>query len=421
MNKLVWHTADKKVGELVPNSKNPRVMSPKQMEDLKRSLKKYNIVELPVVDTNLTVIAGHQRLLALKLLGRESETIPVRMPNRKLTKKECDQYLLSSNRIHGAWDWEKLAEGFDIDTLLASGFDDTDMTHLFDDSLETEDDNFDEPKELAKISKPTVKPGEYYKLGAHKLGCIDSTDLAAVKKLVGDERIDFIDVDPPFNIKWSYKGKNNKYGGQEKDDRSLDEYRQFMRSLIGNSLAVAKKDAHVLFWCDERWVFLLQELYSELGIDSKRLCIWSKDNAMPTPKVAFNKSTEFVVYGTIGTPFINENLKNLTTILNKEVGSGNRAIEDIIDLFNIWLVKRLPGSTYQHPTEKSPTLHEKALRRCTKVGDTLLDLTAGSGSLLVAAEQMKRRALVCERDPLFATLIKNRYEKLTGKKAEKFA
>ena len=416
MHKLTWRTVDKKISDLVPNIKNPRVMSPKQMEDLKRSLKKYGVVELPVVDIDLTVIAGHQRLFALKLLGREDETIPVRIPSRKLTKAEYDQYLLSSNRIHGDWDWQKLAENFDTDILLASGFDDADMSHIFDD-LEVEDDEFDEAAEIKKIKVPTVKLGELYQLGRHRLLCANATDENAVRILVGDERMDFIDVDPPFGILYSYGGKNGKYGGSEKDDRSPEEYRAFIRSLIANSIAASKKDAHFLFWCDERMVFILQTLYAELGIDSKRLCVWLKNNSMPTPKTAFNKATEFAVYGTIGKPFINDRIKNLTTILNKEVSSGNQAIEDIIDLFNTWLVKRLPGNKYLHPTQKSPTLHEKALRRCTNIGDSLLDLTAGSGSLMVAAEQLQRRAFLCEMDPLFATLILNRYEKLSGKKA----
>jgi DNA modification methylase len=416
--KLQWKTIDKKISDLVPNLKNPRVMSHKQMEDLKRSLTKYGVVELPVVDADLTLLAGHQRLLALKLLGREEEVIPVRMPNRKLTKSEADRYLLSSNRIHGDFDWEKLAENFSVDTLLMSGFDDADMTHLFND-LEVEDDDFDEIAEIKKIHKPTVKFGEMYQLGNHMLLCGDATNPRDVQRLVGKERIDFVDVDPPFSISYSYSGKNDKYGGQEKDDRSPEEYHTFIHALITNSMAVAKKDAHYLFWCDERFVWLLQTLYAELGIESKRLCIWVKNNSMPTPKTAFNKATEFAVYGTIGTPFINDRIKNLTTILNKEVEGGNKGIEDIIDLFNLWLVKRLPGNKYLHPTQKSPTLHEKALKRCTRIGDNLLDLTAGSGSLMVAAEQLKRRAFLCEMDPIFATLIVNRYEKMSGKQAKR--
>ena len=104
MKKLSWVTETRKISELVPNVKNPRTISPKQIEDLKKSLKKFNVVEIPVIDTQNNVIAGHQRLMVLKLLGRENETIEVRVPNRKLTQSEYDQYLLVSNRVHGDWD-----------------------------------------------------------------------------------------------------------------------------------------------------------------------------------------------------------------------------------------------------------------------------------------------------------------------------
>jgi len=86
-------------------------------------------------------------------------------------------------------------------------------------------------------------------------------------------------------------------------------------------------------------------------------------------------------------------------------------------LFNIWLAKRLPAQEYEHPTEKPPTLHEKALRRCTKAGDIVLDLFGGSGSTLIACEQLKRRAFLCEIEPIFCDLIIKRYEVLTGKEA----
>ena len=105
--------------------------------------------------------------------------------------------------------------------------------------------------------------------------------------------------------------------------------------------------------------------------------------------------------------------------MNKEIGTGNRAIEDIHDMIDIWLVKRLNGSDYEHPTQKPPQLHEKALRRCTKPGDTIVDLFAGSGSLMVACEQLKRSAYMVEREPMFIDLIIRRYEKLTGQKAKK--
>jgi DNA modification methylase len=127
------------------------------------------------------------------------------------------------------------------------------------------------------------------------------------------------------------------------------------------------------------------------------------------------------VYGTVGKPYLSDKALNLSEIMNKEIGTGNRTIEDILDMLDIWLVKRISGSDYEHPTEKPPTLHEKAIRRCTKPGDVLLDLFAGSGSLMVACEQLKRSACLVEREPIFVDLIIRRYEKLTGQKAKKLS
>lgn len=420
MTKLFWRTERRRVADLIPNNKNPRTMSPKQINDLKLSLKKFNLVEIPVIDLDNKVIAGHQRLVVLKLLGREDEKIEVRIPNRKLSKREYDQYLLSSNRIHGDWSWDKLAENFDIDLLLTSGFDDSDLSNLFDD-LAVEDDEFDVDKELEKIKKPKSKLGDLYQLGNHWLLCNDSTDPETIKKLMGDKKIDTILMDPPFNQGLSYdKGVGGKrhFGGDVDDNKTDDEYGDFLHKALTNGLSVCKKDAHVFTYCDQKYIWLLQTLYQEFGIANKRVCLWIKNNSTPTPQVAFNKQYEPCVYGTIGSPFLSEKVLNLSEIINAEIGTGNRTLEDILDMIDIWLVKRLNGSDYQHPTEKPPTLHEKALRRCTKPGDAVLDLFAGSGSLMIACEQLKRIAYLVEREPIFVDLIIHRYEKLSGCKAK---
>jgi DNA modification methylase len=125
------------------------------------------------------------------------------------------------------------------------------------------------------------------------------------------------------------------------------------------------------------------------------------------------------LYGTKGLPHLSDKIKNLNEVLNKEMATGGRLLDDIMDLFNIWLAKRLPTSQYEHPTEKPPTLYEKALRRCSKPGDVILDLTAGSGSLMIACEQLKRTALMVEVEPVFCQLILNRYERLTNEKPRK--
>ena len=419
--KLEWHTEKRSVAELIPNDKNPRVMSPKQIEDLKRSLQKFNLVEIPVIDTDNNVLAGHQRLMVFKLLGRENETIEVRVPSRKLSKKECEQYLLTSNRVHGDWDWAKLAENFDIDLLINSGFDDTDLSHLFND-LTVEDDEFDIEKELEKIKNPKTKLGEIYQLGDHTIICADSTDPKTVKRLLGSCKVDMIYQDPPYNIGLSYNkgvgGKKN-YGGTVNDSKSDSEFKDFLKSALANGLSACKSNVHIFTYCDQKYIWLLQTLYQELNITNKRVALWIKNNSVPTPQVAFNKQYEPCVYGTVGNPYLSDKVLNLSEIINKEIGTGNRTIEDIYDILDIWLVKRINGTEYQHPTEKPPALHEKPLRRCTKPGDLILDLFAGSGSLMIACEQLKRSAYMVEREPIFVDLIICRYEKLTGCKAKK--
>lgn len=181
--KLQWHTEMRKVSDLIPNDKNPRTISPKQIEDLKKSLKKFNLVEIPVADIDNKLLAGHQRVMVLKLLGRENEEIPVRLPNRKLTKEEYDQYLLTSNRMHADFDWDKLMENFGIETMIESGFDDLDFSRIFD-NLSVDDDDFQIEKELAKIKKTDVKLGDIFQLGPHRIICADNTDPDTIKKLM---------------------------------------------------------------------------------------------------------------------------------------------------------------------------------------------------------------------------------------------
>src|SRR3989338_8830634 len=95
--KIVWRTERRKVKDLIPYGKNPRILSETQLEGLKRSLKKFDLAELPCINADGTLVAGNQRVLALSLLGRNEEEIEVRIPNRKLTDKEFKDYLLTSN------------------------------------------------------------------------------------------------------------------------------------------------------------------------------------------------------------------------------------------------------------------------------------------------------------------------------------
>ena len=416
--KLEWHTEKRHVKDLVLCKNNPNVNTDKQFSNLKKSIKRDGYVETIVIDIDGKIVAGAHRQLALIEMGMADDEIDVRVPNRKLTKEEFDRYLIASNALHGQWDFTKLT-AFNIETLLDIGMDENELANIWDAQLEVENDEFSVEKELAKIKKPKTRLGQIIQLGSHKLIAGNATDPAVIKKLFGKEQASMIYLDPVYNLNLDYSrglGGRQNYGGNVNDHRSDEEYREFLKKIIENALLVAKDDVHVFCYCDQTYIGLIQELYRELGIKNKRVALWIKNGFNPTPGVAFNKCYEPTVYGVRGLPYLTKGIENLNEIQNKELGTGNRLIEEVLDQLDVWLVKRLAGSDYEHCTSKPPNLHEKAIRRCTRVGEIILDSTAGSGSSLIAAEQLKRRAYLCELELNFCDLIINRYVKLTGKK-----
>ena len=305
--------------------------------------------------------------------------------------------------------------------MLDVGFGDQELSSIWDDNLEIEDDNFDIKKSAKKHSNSKIKHGDLYQLGEHYLICGDAKNFETVTRLLGGNKVDVVYCDPPYNISLNYSNgmstKGKYKGTKTNDSKSFIEYEEFLRQTIENALSVAKPNAHIFYWCDENYIGLLQALYQQLGIKQQRVCFWVKNNINPTPQIAFNKVYEPCVYGTIGQPYLNSRNTNFNEILNREITAGNRLLDDILDLLSIWLAKRKAGQDYLHPTEKPVSLHEKPLRRCTKPGDIVLDLFAGSGSTLIACEQMKRKAFLTEIDPVFCDVIIDRYQQLTKKDA----
>lgn len=224
--------------------------------------------------------------------------------------------------------------------------------------------------------------------------------------------------DPVYNININYNGgiggKQN-YGGTVQDNRTDEEYEKFIEKNMQSSLLHLKKDAHVFYWCDESYIWLFQTLYRKHGITNRRVCLWVKNGHNPTPTVAFNKSYEPCVYGTIGNPPIQKKRTGYNEILNQQTTSGNILFDEIE---SIWLEKRLSSTNYKHATSKPPELHEKAILRCTKPNDIILDSFSGSGSTFLAAESLGRIVYGVELEPIFCDLIISRFEKNTNTKAK---
>ncbi len=415
MKKLSWTTGVREVKDLLPWQENPRKISKQALDKLKEKITQNGFHSVIVIDTDNTILSGNQRKTALMELG--IDTVDVMIPSRKLSDAERRRIGIESNINDGEWDFDKL-KSFDLELLQFAGFDEKELVKFWDEEKDTKDDKFDVDKELKKIKTPQTKLGDLIVMGNHKLLCSSSTDINAVRKLFGDDRATAIYSDPPFNIGLSYdKGVGNKssYGGTFDDNQSPEAYKEFIRQVLASSLAISTKDTHVAFWCDEAWVWVFQTLYMELGVKNRRLNIWIKNNSSPIPTVAFNKCAEYCVYGTKGSPYLSDLVKNLNEIQNKNCTTGNQLLEDIS---NIWATKRLPSNQMEHPTSKNPELHHKFIMRCTKPGDIIFDAFSGSASTMICAEQLDRKVYSLEIEPVFCDLAIRRYEKLTGLKAK---
>lgn len=156
---ISFSTEKRKLNDLVPDPNNPRFMTKHDAEGLKASLQKFSLASIPVIDTEDNILAGHQRINIMKQLKGEDFEIEVRVPNRKLSKDEVDEYRLRDNRNHGQFDYDSLANQFDIDYLTKIGFTEEELLGLFPDEFEQEFESYDDTKAEYQI---TPKFGEQY-------------------------------------------------------------------------------------------------------------------------------------------------------------------------------------------------------------------------------------------------------------------
>lgn len=150
---IFWNTERRKLGELKYTAYNPRRLTEKQHADLKKSLDKFNLAELPVINQDKYILAGHMRVRILKEKHGDDFEIEVRTPSRKLTKKEADEYLIRSNKNSGEWDYGKLANNFEIEELVDCGFEDFELGLAADKILEN-DANVNPEKKQKTIKCP---------------------------------------------------------------------------------------------------------------------------------------------------------------------------------------------------------------------------------------------------------------------------
>ncbi len=229
MEQLKWETKKVKVKDLIQLDINPRKISEEKKQKLVESLEKFNLVEIPAVNTDLQIIGGNQRVTALLLVGRGEEEIDVRFPNRKLTKKEVKEYAIISNTHAGEFDFEILDLEFADISIGELGFEIEgwdDWKNKQDTLLagEAQEDDFDVPDGGIETD---IVLGDLFEIGEHRLLCGDSTDSDAVAKLMNGEKADIMVSDPPYGIDldtdYSKMGATTtKYEKIKGDDKEFD-------------------------------------------------------------------------------------------------------------------------------------------------------------------------------------------------------
>lgn len=400
-----WHTETRKISELKNWESNPRVISEESYEELKESIGSLGNFEPLVINIDGTVLAGNQRLRVAKERG--DKEVEVSVPERELTEQEIKKIGIISNRHSGEWDMDKLANEFE-DILEELGFDDL----LPEVKLEVKEDDYEEPEELSV----TVKTGEVWALGEHRLLCGDSTSKNDVDLLMNGQSAQMVFTDPPYNI--AYEGMAGKKRKAIANDKmSTEEFRQFLAGALSNVVRYTVGSFYVCMSSQE--LHTLREVMDSLGVVWKSYIVWVKDR-FGLSGADYQRQFEPIVYG-----MKNEYFKELESIGGGEeegeviyYGKNGKEYYGGRKQSDVWLIPK-PKISKEHPTIKPIKLCAKAVLNSSQVGDIVLDTFGGSGSTLIACEQTNRKCYMMELDPHYASVIADRWEKLTGKEAIK--
>lgn len=361
----------RKVSELTPYGKNAKTHDAKQVANVANSIRRFGWQQPIVVDEQGVVVIGHCRLLAAKKL--KLKEVPVTVASG-LTEDEIKELRIADNKTNESpWDLEVLDielsdlrfDGFDFDFLTAS---------VSGEENQAVEDDF----QATLPEEPKAKIGDIYQLGRHRLMCGDSTDKEAVGILLGGIKPDMVFTDPPYNI--GYQGVSDKRTIQN-DKMTDDAFVEFLESAL-----IPCETMYVC--CSWQYSYLFRKALENIGQKVKAMIVWDKVNPAQHLDKYF-KQHEIIWYcGAFG---------------------GETTLRG-----DVWQCKRQKNTV--HPTMKPLELIGMALQDQPKK-KTVYDGFGGSGSTLIACEQLDRTCYMMELDPKYVDVIIDRWEQFTGQKA----
>ena len=379
------------IGKLVPYVNNARTHSKEQITKLRSSLREFGFVNPVIIDREFNVIAGHGRILAAK--EENIEQVPCVFVDH-LTEAQKKAYILADNRfaLDAGWDEDMLRvemealQGMDFDISL-TGFDEAEIADLFAaDDNEAQEDDFDE--DAALQAEPFVKTGDLWLLGKHRLLCADSTKPEDVKLLMDSKKANVCITDPPYSCNYT-GGTGMKIMN---DNLKGEEFYQFLLSAFKNAYEnLADGAAIYIFHSDAEKVNFYNAVVAA-GFHYSTTCIWVKQSLV-LGRFDYQMRHEPVIYA----------FKD--TVKHKFYGDRKQT--------TVWEFDR-PSKSKLHPTTKPLPLIAYPMKNSSLVNSIVLDLFGGSGSTLMAAEQMDRTAYLMELDPVYASAIVRRFVAYRG-------
>lgn len=357
------------ISDIKNNPNNPRVIKDDKFKKLVASIQEFpEMLEAReiVVNQDNIILGGNMRFKAAKEAGLTE--VPVKVVDWPEEKQR--EFVIKDNVSGGEWDWDLLANEWDMEELDEWGLDiPTDL------EPETEIEE-DEAPEVDESGPPKSVLGEVYQLGRHRLMCGSATEIKDVRNLINDQTINLVITDPPYNV--AFNGRSGNHDVIENDNLSEYDFRLFITEFVSVLKEINPDNYYV--WCNWKFYGLLQDL-----LDFKSCIVWAK-NVFGMGK-GYRHQHEFCLF-------------------NGKIDNGINNESDL------WHQKK--DSNYVHPTQKPLELAVRAMNN-HKLEQNVLDLFGGSGFTLMAAEQVGRNAFIMELDPKYVDVIRKRYHKfVTG-------
>lgn len=409
---------------------NPR-NNAESVDQVAESIKNFGFNVPMVIDTDNVIITGHTRYKAAQKLG--IETVPCIIADH-LTPQKVKAFRLADNKVgeKSMWDYQKLEQ-----ELAEIGMD---MTQFGFEEIEEEiaslvqEDDYDVDAAVGSIKEPTAKHGDVYQLGKHRLMCGDSTSEEDFQKLMNGEQVDMVMTDPPYNVDYGSKAEAiNKYGYHFSDRHIENDYMpqaqfiEFLDKAFKNMSKALKIGGAFYIWHASITVYEFEEALRLNSLKTRQQIIWVK-NALVLGRQDYQWRHEPCLYGwKEGAAHYFVNDRTITTVYDDSKDIEQMTKDELKDaLYGLIegvkesvIYENKPSKSEEHPTMKPVKLISQLIANSSKKEEKVLDLFGGSGTTLIAAEQLDRKCFMMEYDPKYVDVIIDRWEKLTGEKAVK--